>query len=724
MMKASREAATEVDQIEERLLTIDTRPSVIYSADNKLLFQVSSENRKYFRLKDVPMFVRNAFLAAEDRRFYTHPGVDAIGLARAVAVTAQGGSVQGGSTLTMQLAKQMFTGSERSMQRKLKDIALATELEKLKSKDQILELYLKQVYFGESAHGLASAAAIYFNKKIKDLTLGEAAMLARCVRRPSDENPFKDMDRAIRNRNVVLGIMLEDGLITKADYDKAKAERPKLNKNKNRTTAIMAGAPYFVDDVIRQIKEDFPDIDLKMGGYKVETTLRYDLQKIAEKAVGRVVKENRRNGVTDGAFVLMDKDGQILAMVGGKNYGEDQFNIVSQGKRQPGSSFKPYVYATALATGAINPGDYISNAVIRKPDPSSDTGWWMPKNASSRENASSYSLAHAMALSINRSAIHTMEKTGVRTVINYSRDTFGIRSPLSANLPLALGASAVSPIEMAEGYSVFMLRGDRVRPNRILRIIGPDGRVIRSYTPTKYRNVLDPGVALTMDSLLRGVVTSGTARAALDVPNAKGKTGTTSSHKDAWFCGYSNSLLGIGWVGNRENKSMSSRVFGGTVTIQFWREVMLAAHKKGLGKPIQFNVSGLADATPVEDSSDAEVWVPPVRDVPVRETSAPAVDEDPEPRRRRETPRDEPALEPAGTDAPPVDAPPVPESRPDPAPVASQPRPERREEASVSVEVCVDSGMRASMYCPEVVQRDFRRGRQPRRVCRLHGPGN
>jgi penicillin-binding protein 1A len=742
-LQATKEAESEIGNIEQKFITSDPKATTVVSADGQILWQLQSENRKPFKLSDVPQSVRNAFLAAEDRRFYSHPGVDPIGLARVVFLAAKEGKAsQGGSTLTMQLAKLFVNGSEHTFGRKLKDIAVATQLEKLKTKDQILELYLQRVYFGEGAHGLASAAETYFGKEISELTLGEAAMLARCVRRPSSENPLKNLDRSLQNRNVVLSIMLQDGQLTNQQYEAAMAEKPKLNTSNDGILAMKPRCAFFVDDVLRRIKIDYPDLDIRGGGYRIETTIRTDIQEIAEKAVRQVVNDHRRDGVSQGAFVLVNRDGQILCEVGGVSYERSQWNIVTQSKRPPGSSFKPIVYATALATGALQPNQSISNAPIRKKDRSQPGGYWVPKNDSRRENAPYYSLDSALASSINLCAIHAIEMTGVNTVVNYARDTFGIRSKLDPTEPLALGASSVSPIEMAEAYSVFMLRGDRLQPTSILRIIGPDGQVIASPTATRIPGVLDPGVCDVIDRALAAVVAYGTGTTAAAVPNARGKTGTTSSHRDAWFCGYSDGLVGVGWVGNSNYSPMSSRVYGGKVTIDFWRDIMLAAHQLNLHQPTSLEVSHseiqVKPAAPPakpesQDSTDDEV-ADPDANAPIPNEEGPLKTPVP-PLGNVGDPASSPGEDPAGS---PIEAPnafpgdektvppdetstEIPPANPPKA--GKKPKSRKREAQSIEVEICADSGLRATMYCQETVIRKYAKGSEPKRFCPIHRGG-
>ncbi|CAN5652624.1 PBP1A family penicillin-binding protein [soil metagenome] len=734
----------EVGQLEDKLAVIDTKPSQIVSADGKVLYEVTAQYRKPFKLSDVPPMVRNAFIEAEDRRFYSHNGVDPVGLLRAGAeLVKDRHASQGGSTLTMQLAKQLVTdtkGNDRSFDRKLKDIALASEMEKIKSKDQILELYLKTCYFGEGAFGLASASDVYFGKEIKDLTLSEAAMLARCVRRPGVENPAKDYKKAIQNRDVVLGIMKVDGIITASEYEKAKRARPKVIDRKYETTAKKNAAQYFVDYVKKRIETELPDIDLKSGGYRVETTLRLDIQKYAEKAVNGVVHDFRRARVTAGCFVLVNSRGEILAMVGGTDYGKSQFNVVTDGMRQPGSSFKPIVYATGLATGKLAPDQTMSNAPIEYPDPSSKTGYWRPQNASRRENAPSYPMSTAIALSVNRPAIHALEDIGIDVVRQSARDVFGIQTPIPHNLTIALGTGEVHPIDMAEAYSVFMLKGDRIKPESITRVIGPDGQLVKEFIPTRIQSVLDYEVCEHMDGYLREVVTRGTATIANSLDDAHGKTGTTSSHKDAWFCGYANGLIGVAWVGNLSGKEMTSEVYGGTVSARFWTDIMTKARDMGLGRKLDIaapKVFGADEVVPSDQKEDhpeprhprvkeEPTDQPPVDATPVEQPKAAPVPEKPKSDAlppSENFPSTVPPLDATPTDPKKSDVPPIDEPKPA-KPKRDRPsRDSGKKSDTVTVEVCADTGELASIYCPETVTRTFPRGKAPRRRCHVHSGG-
>lgn len=704
-------AAGIVPNLDEEISKISTNPSVIVSADGKTLYRVQTEYRKPADFGDIPQIVRDATLAAEDHRFYDHSGVDWLGLARAAFVNAkEGRSAQGASTITMQLAKRLYTGTQRTFDRKLKDMALAVQIERYSTKDQILTTYLNQVYYGSGAYGVRAAADVYFGKSLDELSLGEAAMLARMVRRPSHDNPFDDLDRAIRNRNLVLQRMLEYGMIAQDQYEAASQEEVKLAPRRFGSGARTLAASYFTDWVLETLKKEFPDLDITKGGYRIETTLDLELQEYAEKQVAEVIEKFRKQKLTTGAFVLLNDSGQVLAMVGGADYDRNQFNVITHGVRQPGSSFKPFVYATALSSGVIDTHSRISNEPLSIEDPVKGRVTW-PKNANGKYGGE-VSVRTALASSINVPAARVCIDVGPQTVSNFARDVFGIRSPMAPVPSLALGSSGLSLMEMAEGYSVFMLKGDRLRPYGIVRIVGPEGEVVRSYSPKFQRGVLDRRVAEAMDGFLRAVITGGTGTRARTVENARGKTGTTSDHRDAWFCGYTNSLLGIGWVASEKRVNgrweydPMSRVFGGQVTIQIWEGVMKEAVKKYKARedvlPGPSSIPASADPDPDPDE-------PPVDDAAGHgEDPLAALPENPA---AGDTAAPLPGTSERATDA--VPSPIVPGQS------ESGPTGERN---AIRLEICVDSGLIANRYCPETVRRRFDRGAEPRNVCPLHGP--
>ncbi len=705
----------------EKLRQISTAPTRILSADGKELFTVQAEFREPVTFDKIPKHVRDAVIAAEDKRFFDHQGVDYWAMGRILLVGAKEGHLsQGGSTLTMQMAKKFYSEGERTFNRKLQDVALAITIEREMTKDQILTLYLNMMYFGERAYGVQAASEVYFGKSIDKLSVAEAAMLARCLRRPGDENPVKNLQKATDNRNVVLGIMRDEHMINGSEYEEAVAEKPHIVATKNRITSHTRQAPFFVDHVFAFLDKEFPDVDFRVGGYTIYTTLDSKMQAYAEKEVRDFVREERRNlGMNTAAFVLVDKDGKIIAEVGGVDYGKSQFNIVTQGLLQPGSSFKPIMYASALSTGALSMNDYLENQPFDYPvGPGAKP--WHPRNASPRENGGPVSVEKALALSLNIPAAHVMERVTPTVVAGIARDAFGFTTPILAVPSMALGSIEVRPIDMAQAYSVFMLHGDRFTPYPVTKITSPDGSVLREFAPQIKRGVFEPRICDDVERLLRAVVEYGTGTAAGDVPNAHGKTGTTQDNKDAWFCGYSDGLVGIGWVGHNEIRNgrvyavaMSRGAYGGTTAARFWAKIVGKAHDRFAQKipdwvapqdEPQNNPADQAPPDPTTNPLDRAKVLPPTDGTTGGDGAPPLTNPD-----------GSPVIDPGNptpSTTPPQDNPPKqPPRRPTPDETGG----------TVQVEVCAESGMRATIYCPETVTRTFKKGREPRGRCTIHG---
>ncbi len=734
-----RHASELMGALPDKLRQLSTKPTTIVSADGKILYQEQEEFRQPIRIADVPKRVTDAILAAEDRRFYTHSGVDYWAMGRIVVVGAEKGRLsQGGSTLTMQLAKRFYSEGEKTMNRKLQDVALAITMEHKMTKDQILELYLNTMYFGEKAYGIGAAAQVYFGKQLNDLSVAECAMLARCVRRPSDENPVKNLEKAITNRNVVLGIMRDEKMINEDEYQKAIDEEVHLTPHRERISTRMNAAPYFVSHVLQFLAQDMPDLDLKQGGYTIYTTLDSGMEKYAEQQIRDFVHEHRGDRVNDAAFVLMDKEGKILAEAGGLDFNKDQYNIITQGRLQPGSSFKPFMYATALNERVLSMNDTLGNRPFVYPGTESYPVPWRPQNSDpKREDRDSVSVDTAMALSMNVAAAHVMERVGPSKVADYCTGVFGFTSKINRFPSLALGATEVHPLEMAQGYSVFMLRGSRATPYVVTKIVGADGDVLKNYSPNVVPNQLDSWVCDDIDQLLESVVTHGTAYRAhlFDIPNARGKTGTTSDHKDAWFCGYTDGLVGVGWVGNNvvDKKGratqlpMARSMWGATTAAGIWKNIMARAHEKFASPIIRPEENGANRGPKTEEGADDTT----VKAIPPDDTTAGTTGGDTVP------PGGPPTQATTGGDvggggtggantaggppptttgATPPDQPPVEK------PPAKRDPPKRHDESdTVQVEVCAESGMRATIYCPETITRTFKRGQEPRRHCPIHG---
>jgi len=725
-MEEMNKAKTKISNLTDLMAEVEKKPSFIYSADNKILYQISAEYRQPVSYEAIPKNVRNAILAAEDKRFFEHSGVDYYALGRTLFTTVKSRSIsQGGSTLTMQLAKILYTNSERTFQRKLGDIAMAVTIEKQLMKEQIFELYANKVYFGSGAYGIQAASEVYFGKKIDKLTIGEAALLARLVRRPSDQNPFRNPEKAIENRDVVLRIMLDEKMISQDEYDKAIAEKPKFAKHNKGISEQFNEAKYFVWHVLDVLHETHPEIHLDEGNYKIYTTLDTQMQKVAEDAVHETVRDHRGDKVTTAAFIAMDSGGKVLCEVGGVDFNRNQYNVVKDGQRQPGSSFKPFVYATAFATGAVSINDSISNERFTWDIPGSSRGWTV--HNSNNKYGGMVSIPTAFKWSMNVPAARVMEKTGPNNVLAYCRNQFGFTSDkLVGNPSMCLGAEEVSPLEMAQAYSVFMLRGNRAKPYVITRIVGPDGTDVQpnGEGPSIVPSGLDPNVTDQIDALMRSVVVSGTGTRAGIVPDARGKTGTTSDNKDAWFCGYTDGIVGIGWVANevlRPGKTtlslpMGRSVFGGKVTVEFWAQIMKYAQKR-FGRPMErpSMASILGSSRPSENAPEdtpTDLPIPPDND-----GADPAQDPTMGPRAGN-PPTTDPGT---GHDLPPTVPPPT--TDPDKTPPVKPPTdpPREREEDMVSVDVCAETGMRASIYCPETVTRKFPKGKEPKKRCTKHG---
>ncbi len=707
--------------------------SFIYSADGVLLARIAEEYREPATLEEIPKHLINATIAKEDRRFWQHSGVDWRGTARALWVNLTEGDIrQGGSTLTQQLARNVFLTQQRTVSRKMQEIILAQEMERRLTKERILELYLNQVYYGNGAYGVKAAARVYFNKPLERLTLAECALLAALPQRPSGHDPFSNPDEAIFQRNLTLNLMAQEGYITPDQRDAAKAEPLRLARTRPRTRFL---APYFVMDVLRELETLYGRELLLQGNLKVYTTLHMEMQRAAETALQRGVQAFSNQGVTQGAVVLIDlRTGQIRALVGGVNFRRSQYNNITQGRRQPGSAFKPIVYATAFELGKLNPNSTLSDTPISLP--SGVRGkYWRPQNADGKFRGS-VSVTRALASSINIPAVRAAQLVGADKVVEFSRTRFGIASPLDPVLPIALGASAVRPLELAKAYSVFALGGSRIEPYMLRRVVDRNGVALLEQQGQITPNVLSKQSAEWMDAILRQAVVDGTGKAAARIPNARGKTGTTSDYRDAWFVGYTDEYLAVVWVASEYYNPQTQRweyrpmrrVFGGTVCARIWADLMeqVNAIEKRLqargGRPS----APVAEPPPapepeppaVEDTDDAPPAIAPPPEPPTQGNPEPPATSgvSAAPTGAPAAPRDIDAT-PSLADAAPRDATPPAPAR-DAKPPAPPPTPE-----VVSVPICADTGLLATDYCPEVVMKRFEKGKEPKRRCTKHGIG-
>lgn len=715
-----QKAAAIVPQIEDMMVELKQSPSTVWSADGKLLYSIQPEYRRSISRRDIPNKVVNAVLAAEDKRFLEHSGVDPLSIGRIVVLAAKEGKAsQGGSTLTMQLAKRLFTGDARTLDRKLDNMALAIMIEQKLTKDQILELYCNESYFGERAYGIVAAADVYYGKTLEQLTIGEAATLARCVRRPSDENPVRDPEAAKANRNIVLATMLEESMISQQEYDKALAEPIKTRAQRPRVLTHEKVAPFFVDYILAELKAK--NIDISAGGVKVVTTLDTRAQDIADSGVRKWVRNFRGYRVNQMAFLCTDSSGRIMAMVGGPDYDKSQFNMMwMKPGRQPGSSFKPFVYATGLELGTFASSSSISTKAMKKPG----TNEYFKGGA----NRGYISIATALSTSNNTAAVRAMDDVGSANVVRFCRRNFGFhQSNLPEVISLALGSGEVSMLELASGYSVFQSHGDRSTAYGVEYVIMPDGSEV-SLKPDKAKAVISSDSADYIDGCLRRVVTGGTARAAGGVTNARGKTGTTSDSKDVWFCGYTDKFIGIVWMGREETvngrpKSVPMRgLMGGHGPAPAWNDIvgdiqrLIGEKSRSFGSlpHVRNDPPGDVDDIPLQRDEPE----PTVPEQPGDEID-PGVVTDP----NGDGPRNHDTG--TGTTGDTGNLPPV-KNDPPRQPVRGGTSggggggtTDNRDVVYISV--CADSGMRATGYCPEVVKRPFFKGTEPRGRCSLHG---
>lgn len=712
-----------------------TEATKIMSSDGVVLGEIYEENREFVPIKSIPKDLQNATVAIEDERFYKHPGVDFIGIFRAVYQNLRRGHMsQGGSTLTQQLARNIYLTREKKLSRKLQEVALAIQLERHFTKQKILELYLNQVYYGSGAYGVETASRTYFGRSAKQLTLAQSALLAGLPQKPSGYSPYEDVRAAVRRRDTVLTYMCRQGYITQDQCDQAKKERVHLAGLK-RTGIAKYKAPWFVTYVVKELTDKYGS-DLYRGGLRIYTTLNYEMQQTAEEALRKAVHGARRKNVHQGALICIDPtNGYIKAMVGsaGEDFLKDQFNRAVSAKRQPGSSFKAFVYTAAVDEG-YGEYDTMSNRRITFPGHGGEP--WSPKNFDSRYS-SGYTMKEAIARSVNVVAVRWADRIGVDNVIKYAR-LLGIKSDLGRTLSIALGAYVVSPLELCSAYGVFAADGVRAEPMSIVRITDAEGSPIEENKPVT-KQVLSEQTAETMADMFRAVVTHGTGRSVSYVPNAHGKTGTTSDDRDAWFVGFTPELVTAVWVGNDDYTPMRG-VWGGNVCAPAWGQFMLKALQVHRTEAEKEKQQAKLDATVTETSDptsekDANAQTEPSIDdaaktVNVRicmdsglvaNSGCPRTYDvsyavGSQPTQVCTTHR------PSSRNADSADSQPTPTTDYSPPPVprsATQPRSNRSREY-VTVRICSESGQIANAYCPETIERTYPAGDAPRKVCRTH----
>lgn len=514
-------------------------------------------------LKELPKYLPQAFIAIEDKRFYSHFGIDPTGIARAAVTNIlHRGVSQGGSTLTQQLAKNLFLTQERTLQRKLQEAELALWLERKYSKTEILELYLNRVYFGSGAYGVEAAAQRYFGKSARNVTLPEAAMLAGLVKSPSRLAPNRNPEGAEKRAQIVLTAMADSKFITDAQAQAA------IVKPSYAVKPVGAGTINYVADWIGEVLDDLVgQIDQNIV---VETTIDPKLQSVAEAAIiDELAAKSVKFNVTQGALVAMTPDGAVRAMVGGRNYAESQFNRAVTAKRQPGSAFKPFVYLTALEAG-------LTPDTIRQDAPL-DVKGWKPENYS-REYFGAVTLTQALALSLNTVAVRVGIEAGPANVVRTAH-RLGIASKLEANASIALGTSEVSLTELVGAYAPFANGGMIAAPHVVTKIRTPQGKVLYARAADPQTHVIDPRYVAMMNAMMHETLVTGTARKA-EIPgwSAAGKTGTSQDFRDAWFVGYTANLVTGVWLGNDDN-SPTRKATGGGLPVEVWTRFMKVAHQ-------------------------------------------------------------------------------------------------------------------------------------------------
>lgn len=577
----------------------------ILDRNGELISELYTEKRTWTTYEEFPQHLKNAVLAIEDHTFYHHWGINPKRIAKAfIDNFIKVRFAAGGSTITQQLARTAFLSQKKTIIRKLKELILALKLEHNFSKNEILEMYLNQIYLGHGTYGMTQAAQAFFSKNTTDLTLSECALLAGLIRSPNYYSPIKNYERAIKRRNVVLQRMLELKYITQEEYISAKNELPQIIN----IPVYSATAPYFVEYIKEQIQPLFPDEILYQGGLVIKTTLDLKMQKYAEEILTSQIAQlsdiKKSTTEVQGALLALDvKTGGILAMIGGKDFRKSQFNRATQALRQPGSAFKPIVYLAALEHG-FTPASIIEDTPLtfvndgidwrlvgtttdftqiplenfpKKTIPTDKEKIWQPENYKNKYHGKVL-LRQALELSLNSCSIRLIMEVGPNTVIEYARK-LGITTPLTNTFSLALGASEVHLIELVVAYNTFANNGIKTTPYSVIEIRDKFGNLLKEYKPIE-NIVLSQESAYLITSLLKGVVENGTGQYAKNLRKiCAGKTGTTNDCTDAWFIGYTPDITCGVWVGFDTKKTLGKDATGGKIACPIWTEFMKLATK-------------------------------------------------------------------------------------------------------------------------------------------------
>lgn len=556
---------------------VPTETSYIYDIKGKLLSRLHGEaNRQVVKLDRISPQLKRAVLAIEDSNFYRHNGVNLNSIGRAMTVNfASGGVKEGASTLTMQLVKNIFLTPKRQFTRKLVESVMAIRVEQVFSKNEIMEMYFNNIYWGHNSYGVETAAQSYFNKSAADLNLAESAMMAGLIQAPEAYSPILHYQAAKERQWIVIKRMQDLGWISAQEAQSARDTPLKLGKP---TAWSGSSLPYVTDAIIQELNERFGKETVLKGGMRIQTTVDFSIQKMAEASIQRSYQSLRGRGLSakdlQVALVAVDpRTHFIKAIVGGVDYSKSQLNRATQSRRQPGSAFKPFVYYTAFASGKFTPSSVVVDGPVQYRDGS---GWYRPKNYGSSYSGA-MSIRNALMVSQNVPAVILGQKVGIDKVIEICR-RLGFRSPLPPVVSLPLGSVDVTPLEMAGAYATFASNGWHSQPTMIVRVTDSRGNVLLDNTP-KPQLILDPWATASLTSVLQGVINSGTGKAAAIGRPAAGKTGTTDNERNVWFVGYVPQLAAAVWVGDDSNRALGKGITGGHYAAPIWRDFMAQALK-------------------------------------------------------------------------------------------------------------------------------------------------
>jgi penicillin-binding protein 1A len=536
----------------------------IYDVKGKQLASLHGEaNREVVPLDEMSPHLKRSVMAIEDNNFLQHHGVNFKSIGRALQANfSEGATVEGGSTLTMQLVKNLFLSPKRAFSRKIAEAVLALRIEQVFSKNQIFELYLNQVYWGHNNYGAETAAQSYFGKSVRDLNLAESSMMAGLIQAPESLSPFIDRKGAIERQKSVLRRLYELGWISAAEQKEAANFPIKYGKIMSFQKSEM---PYVTEAVVTELTKKFGRDAILKGGMRIQTTIDSKMQRQAEDTAGRY------GGIYADQMAIVAVDPRthyVKAMVGGVDHKKSEYNRATQAMRQPGSSFKPFVYYAALASGKYTPDSTVMDSPVGYPD---GDGMYYPQNYDN-SFAGGMSIRRAMEMSRNIPAVKLGQEVGLNKVVEICR-SIGIKSPIDPVISLPLGAVDLTPLEMAGAFATFASYGWHSDVSFIVQVTDSTGNMIWDNRP-KPRLVLDPWAAAATNEILQGVVQRGTATAAQIGRPAAGKTGTTSSERDVWFVGYVPQLSTAVWIGNDDYSRMASGTTGGTNVAPVWRNFM------------------------------------------------------------------------------------------------------------------------------------------------------